>query len=96
MGLRDNRSATHLNNIYIKTLGLPVCSAFPEVITGHLVGYYTSLNLHGTESGKSFISGNHSELGPTLRHTKDCALPVGDSHAGIPMGAEGCGLTLRP
>lgn len=54
MGLRDNRSATHLNNIYIKTLGLPVCSAFPEIITGHLVGYYTSLNLHGTESGKEF------------------------------------------
>lgn len=47
-----------LNNVYIKTLGLPVCSAFHETITGHWVGYYTSLNLHGTESGNSFISGN--------------------------------------
>lgn len=77
MGFRDNRSVTHLSNIYIKTLGLPVCSAFPETITGHLVGYYTSLNLHGTASGNSFISGSHSELGPTLRHTKDCSLARG-------------------
>lgn len=45
----------HLNNVYIKTLELPVCSAFPDKIAGHLVGYYTSLNLHGTESGESFI-----------------------------------------
>lgn len=34
--------------------------------------------------------------GPLWGTQRTAALPVGDSHAGIPMGAEGCGLTLGP
>lgn len=70
-----SRTAKCLNNIYIKSLGLPVCSIFHEPITGHLVRYYTPLNIPSTESDRSFISGNHypdrDNTGPPQRHTLD-------------------------
>lgn len=77
----------HLNNVYIKALELPVCSALRDTITGHLIGYYTSLNLHGTENGESFILANQQpgtgdcrSQGPLWSTGRFEALPMDDSN----------------
>lgn len=90
-----------LNNVYIKTLILPVFSVFHERIASDLVGYYIPLNIPSTENDKTFISGNHypdrRNTGvPSEAHTGPNPCPWANScYAGLAMSMWWCGLRLR-